>query len=240
MANTAAPKHRDSKLTVAPPLAEQAYRALRDEITSGSLKPGQRLTERSLAEYLGVSPTPVREALRRLEQERLIDRGDTRTITVADPSADRLYELTVVEVALRGAAARLAAERATEAELEEIVRACDEAEQHSVGRSSKRPDKTAVLRSTRHLHELVDAASHSRTLIDMIATATAFDWPFRLKWTEDIHQVPDSAAERHAQHRLVAEALVARDGDTAERLMRHHVSMATAAFLAVAELTDAT
>jgi len=238
MANTTQHAQRGSKLTVAPPLAEQAYRALRAEITSGALKPGQRLTERSLAEYLGVSPTPIREALRRLEQERLIDRSDTRTITVADPSADRLYELTVIEVALRGAAARLAAERATDAELAEIMQASDEAERHSGKRGSRRPDKTAVLRSTRRFHELVDAASHSRTLVDMIATATAFDWPFRLKWTEEIHQDPDSAAERLAQQRQVAEALLARDGDAAEDLMRHHVAMATTTFLAVAERPD--
>ena len=56
------------KLTTGPTLSDQAYRALRSDITTGALKPGQRLTERGLAEHLGVSPTPVREALQRLDE----------------------------------------------------------------------------------------------------------------------------------------------------------------------------
>src|SRR5258705_3278140 len=109
------------KLTTGPTLSDQAYRALRDEITTGELKPGQRLTERALADHLGVSPTPVREALQRLEHERLIERDAVRSIRVAEPSVGRLYELALIEVALRGVAARLAAERATDAQVRPVV-----------------------------------------------------------------------------------------------------------------------
>src|SRR5258708_12772549 len=59
-------------------LAERAYRALREQIATGGLAAGERVTERGLALRLGVSPTPVREALRRLEQERLIERAGPR------------------------------------------------------------------------------------------------------------------------------------------------------------------
>ncbi len=117
------------KLTTGPTLSDQAYRALRAEITSGELKPGQRVTERALADHLGVSPTPVREALQRLEHERLIERDAVRSIRVAEPSVARLYELALIEVALRGAAARLAAERATEAEVKAIDFGGDKPEQ---------------------------------------------------------------------------------------------------------------
>src|SRR5260370_40313115 len=116
------------KLTTGPTLSDQAYRALREEITSGALQPGQRLTERSLAEHLGVSPTPVREALQRLEHERLIERDAVRAIRGADPSVARLHELSLIESALRGVAARLAAERAADHEGKRIVEACDRAE----------------------------------------------------------------------------------------------------------------
>src|SRR5258707_3452918 len=116
------------KLTTGPTLSDQAYRALREDITTGTLRPGQRLTERSLAEHLGVSPTPVREALQRLEHERLIERDAVRAIRVADPSVARLRELSLIEVALRGVAARLAAERATASEVAAIVAAFDPAE----------------------------------------------------------------------------------------------------------------
>src|ERR1700756_4962000 len=103
-------------LSTGPTLADQAYRALREEIISGDLKPGERLTERHLAGRLGVSPTPIREALQRLEHEHLIQRTDTRRILVAEPSDRRLYELTLIEAALRGVSARLAAENATDKE----------------------------------------------------------------------------------------------------------------------------
>src|ERR1700722_16036107 len=111
------------KLTTGPTLSDQAYRALREEITTGELKPGQRVTERALAEHLGVSPTPVREALQRLEHERLIERDAVRAIRVAEPSVDRLHELSLIEAALRGVAARLAAERATDQEVKRIAEA---------------------------------------------------------------------------------------------------------------------
>src|ERR1700730_13284547 len=111
------------KRTTGPPLSDQAYRALREEITTGELKPGQRVTERALAQHLGVSPTPVREALQRLGRERVIGRDAVRCLRVAEPSVAKLYELSPIEVALRGVAARLAAERATDQEIKRILEA---------------------------------------------------------------------------------------------------------------------
>jgi DNA-binding GntR family transcriptional regulator len=73
-------------LSTGPTLADQAYRALREDIIEGRLQPGERITERQLAERLGVSPTPVREALGRLEHEQLIERSGMRRIQVAEPS----------------------------------------------------------------------------------------------------------------------------------------------------------
>src|SRR6267378_2656929 len=111
---------KSRRLVTAPTLADQAYRALREDIANGRLAPASRLTERALADRLGVSPTPIREALQRLEHERLIVRNDTRSIRVADPSLAHLRELSFVEAALRGVAARLAAENATDRERADI------------------------------------------------------------------------------------------------------------------------
>jgi DNA-binding GntR family transcriptional regulator len=211
-------------LSTGPTLADQAYRALRDEIISGRLKPGERLTERHLATRLGVSPTPIREALQRLEHEQLIQRTDTRRILVAEPSARRLYELTLIEAALRGTGARLAAENATEKELAAIEGA------HAAFRDTVTPER--ALAAARKLHELIDQASHNETLITMIATATAFDWQFRLETIPDIFGGSREAAlARHREHGKIVKALRARDGDAAERLMREHILGATGAFL---------
>jgi DNA-binding GntR family transcriptional regulator len=225
------------KLTTGPPLSDQAYRALREEITTGRLKPGQRVTERALAQHLGVSPTPVREALQRLEHERLIERDAVRAIRVAEPSVERLYELSLIESALRGVAARLAAERAADHEVKRIVEACDRAEALAGG--PRGADWTQervreVLTMTREFHHLVNQAAHTRTLTDMISTATAFDWAFRLKWSVDSH--PDLASLHVSleQHRGVASAIEARDGQAAEETMRLHSASRASAYLAIA------
>jgi DNA-binding GntR family transcriptional regulator len=222
------------KLTTGPTLSDQAYRALRAEITSGELKPGQRVTERALADHLGVSPTPVREALQRLEHERLIERDAVRSIRVAQPSVTRMYELALIEVALRGVAARLAAERATKAEVQGIVEACDRAEELASSSSWSQQRVRDILKVTRRFHQLVDEAAHTQTLIDMISTATAFDWAFRLRWAADSH--PDAASLDRSleQHRSVAVAIEARDGAAAEEAMRLHSGSRAQAFLAIA------
>ncbi|HYZ56442.1 MAG TPA: GntR family transcriptional regulator [Streptosporangiaceae bacterium] len=222
------------KLTTGPTLSDQAYRALREEITTGQLKPGERVTERALAQYLGVSPTPVREALQRLEHERLIERDAVRAIRVAEPSVAKLYELTLIEVALRGVAARLAAERATDQEVKRIIEACDRAEALADGAIWTESRVREILTVTRGFHQLIDEAAHNQTLLDMISTATAFDWAFRLRWSVDSH--PDLASLHRSleQHREVAAAIQARDGDAAEEAMRRHSSSRADAFLAIA------
>jgi DNA-binding GntR family transcriptional regulator len=222
------------KLTTGPTLSDQAYRALREDITSGALQPGQRLTERSLAEHLGVSPTPVREALQRLEHERLIERDAVRAIRVADPSVARLHELSLIEVALRGVAARLAAERATAAEVAAIVAACDRAEALADARDWDEARVREILEVTRGFHRLIDEAAHTQTLIDMISTATAFDWAFRLKWAVESHEDAASLHRSLEQHRRVAGAIEARDGAAAEEAMRLHTGSRAEVFLAIA------
>lgn len=226
------------KLTTGPTLSDQAYRALREEITTGELKPGQRVTERALAQHLGVSPTPVREALQRLEHERLIERDAVRSIRVAEPSVARLYELSRIEVALRGVAARLAAERATDQEVKRIVEACDRAEALAARPGWTTSRVRDILNVTRGFHQLVDEAAHTQTLVDMISTATAFDWAFRVKWAVDSH--PDLASLHRSleQHRRVAAAIEARDGQAAEKAMRRHSAARADAFLDIASRTS--
>jgi DNA-binding GntR family transcriptional regulator len=234
MGNVAEHLEDSRKLTTGPTLSDQAYRTLREEITTGQLKPGQRVTERALADHLGVSPTPVREALQRLEQERLIERDAVRAIRVAEPSVPRLYELALIEVALRGVAARLAAERATGPEVQRIVEACDRAETLAASADWSEARVRDILKVTRGFHRQVDEAAHTQTLIDMISTATAFDWAFRLKWSVDSH--PDQASLHRSleQHRSVAAAIEARDGQAAEAAMRRHSESRANAFLAIA------
>jgi len=221
------------KLTTGPTLGDQAYQAIREAITSGDLAAGERTTERALARRLGVSATPVREALQRLEHERLIRRPSTRGIEVAKPTQHELYELAIIEAALRGVAARLAADAATDAELHEMEAIVVEAE-NLVAKQGAAVRRDQVLRRTRRFHALIDQAAHNPLLEGMIATTTAFDWDFRLNAiTYDDPDGSVTKAKRHEEHRMILEALKQRDGRLAEELMRRHILTVTEAFLAV-------
>jgi DNA-binding GntR family transcriptional regulator len=212
------------KLQLAPSLGDQAYVLLRQRIADGEYEAGQRVTERGLATELGVSPTPVREAIRRLEHERLLERLDGRTLTVARPSVHRLFELNLIEGALAGVAARLAASSATDRELASIRDTQSEATE-LVATARTVEDGIEVLRLARQTHQLIYEASHNAQLIDMIATAGVFEWRIRV---ESIRRLGTSypSGVGLGDHGAIVDALETRDGARAETLMREHVTSA--------------
>jgi len=207
-------------LKVGPSLADQAYGALRDMITGGDFEPGQRLTERSLADLLGVSPTPVREAISRLEHERLLLRPDGRVLEVARPTPERVRQMYLIHCALRSVAARLAAEVATQAELEAIARTHQQAQELQRQAPPEGDKVEGLLRLNRKFHQQIEAAAHNPSLIDMIATADAFDWRTRVR-TIRASLGEDLSVVMH-DHQALVDALLARDAETAETLMRSH------------------
>jgi DNA-binding GntR family transcriptional regulator len=219
-------------LVTAPSLSDQAYEVLRDLITSGELAPGQRVTERGLATRLGVSATPVREAIKRLIHERLLVRVDGRTLQVAAPTLRRLREMSVIQAALQGVAARLAAESATDEELAEIERV------HLASKKASRKRSTArdAAQAGHQFHQLIVEVSHNPSLIDMTATAEAFGRSLRDRAqrsnagaaAEDIGHAVDEHAE-------ILAALRARDGERADTLMREHTLWVNDRYLQFAE-----
>jgi DNA-binding GntR family transcriptional regulator len=220
------------QLSAGPTLADQAYEELRRRIIDGTYLRGQQLTERALAKDLGVSPTPVREAIRRLEHERLLSR--TTRLRVAAPTPSELRQLRHVEAVLRGAAARFAALNATDRQLEQIART--HAKSLRVPRRGRPVADVArdVLTLTRRFHALIDEASGVPTLIDMIATAGAFDWTVRLRTATDLgRQYPARAGLD--EHQLIVDALRSRDAERAEELMRAHTLRTGEQFLAQTE-----
>jgi len=224
------------QLSTGASLADQAYAALRADITDGRFSPGQRVTERALASQLGVSPTPVREAIARLEHERLLER-DRRTLTVASPTVDRLRQLVRIEAVLRGTAARFASMHASDSELAEISRVHQRARR--VKKKGRPIDDVAgeLLALTREFHDKVDDASHNSMLVDMIATATAFDWALRFRAARTLGpRYP--AQEGLREHGDIVAALRARDDEQAERLMVAHTLRAGEELLAFADADD--
>jgi DNA-binding GntR family transcriptional regulator len=206
-------------------LGDQAYSAIREAITAGRLLPGARLTERDLAKQLGVSPTPVREALRRLEQEQLVIRSgrERRVIALTEGSS---ADISVIFAALQGVAARLAAQNAGDAELLEIERALRAAE---AGMGTAPAEVTVAL--MQQFHRLIERASHSPVLLSLIDTVRAFDLSYRARSAKrQAKEVPKAMAARRRTHGQIVKALQARDGERAEALARSHALAALQAY----------
>ncbi|GGX63732.1 GntR family transcriptional regulator [Streptomyces fructofermentans] len=212
-------------------LGDQAYAAIREAIITGTLKRGEKVTERGLAESLSISATPVREALRRLEQDRLVERTGPRSVRIAQFGKEELREFTMIEDALRALAARLAAEKSTAAQRREMSECLDTAdalrgEMRGVdpGTDRERDLVLEILALMRHFHALVDQASGNATLVQMLCTVDAFDSDERrssvLSEVRGEHwRVLD---ERYRQHRAIYDAIAAGNGERAEELMRSH------------------
>lgn len=147
-------------------MADSAYSALRRDIVSGQIKPGDKLVEMSLADRYGVSRTPIREALRRLEQDGLVQRTGRR-LQVRQHRPDEILDIYDVRIVLEEAAARAAALRRTALELSLLARAYD------AMRGIRGDDPAAQQRASWAFHELVWAASHSTTLVDLLSRLQA-------------------------------------------------------------------
>lgn len=216
-----------------PTLADQAYEALREAIISNELAPGEKITERGLAARLSVSPTPVREALRRLEQDQLVQRTGPRAVQVSTLDEDRAAEIRLIEGTLRAVAARLAADNATEAQLAglEQLLAEGDAEQERLralaasGHPLTVEDIAGLLAITSRFHHALNEASGNSILLRLLSVMDAISLGHRrqqLRGELGATQSYEAMAKRYAEHRAVYDAVRAGDGDEAERLMRAH------------------
>ena len=193
---------------------KDAYEMILDAIDTGTYRPGSRLVESELAERFGVSRTPIREALQRLETQSLLTR-DGRSLIVASLDHSQLSELYVVRGALEGLAARLAARHATPEELA-VLRDMLEADRSLIN------DPDAMSRANRRFHKQIHLASHNRFLVqqlDLVHRSMA------LLASTSIAAAgrPSDTLEEH--ERIVA-AIEAGDSDAADLALREHISQA--------------
>lgn len=194
---------------------EAAYRHIKNAIQNGRLKPGERLRESELAELIGLSRTPIREALSRLEAESLVAHDATRGVVVAELDYGMVTELYYMREVLEGTAARLAAQHASDVELSILDDHCQQYE-------ALLADATGLPRSNRRFHETLYRCSHNRYLLNML---TVLHDALSLLGTTTLSD-PERAAETLREHRAVVTAIHARDADAAEQGMRAHVRAA--------------
>jgi DNA-binding GntR family transcriptional regulator len=208
-------------------LADRAYRAIRDAITTGELRPGQKVTERGLAERLSVSPTPVREAIRRLEQDGLLERTGPRTVQVTAFRDAAIQDLAEVEVALRGMVARFAARHASPAQLDHLDAILDEADdllivikqrQKTGQELSRHLDR--LLDAMQRFNEVVESCAHNPVLVRLLGQTRVFSWPERrARLIELIGKNDKFGLDRYGTHRALVRTLRVGDSATAEALV---------------------
>jgi DNA-binding GntR family transcriptional regulator len=187
---------------------------IENEILMGSLRPGDRLDELSLAERFGVSRTPVREALVQLASAGLVDVHPRRSAVVAQVSAARLVEMFEVMAELEGMAGRLAARRHTQADLDRLLRAhkaCREA--------ANRGDSDAYYYENEEFHHAIYAASHNDFLVEQCAALHRRLKPYRRLQLRVRNRVMTSLSE----HDTVVEAITRFDADRAQAALQSHV-----------------
>lgn len=203
-------------------LGDAVHATLRDRIAEGILLPGTRLREVELAKALGVSRTPVREALKRLESDGLMSyqAGRGAIVTELTPSqANELYELRAI---LEGAAARFAAQHASNVEIEALQRILEQQR-----KASDDPAEQAKL--NRRFHKAIYDMAHNRYLLDVLIKAQ--DYLVLLRRTA--YLMPGRAGTAHEEHRAVVDAIAKRDSDAAEAAARNHIREAQRVRLAL-------
>lgn len=196
------------------PLRDVVFNTLRQSILTGELKPGERLMEIHLADKLGVSRTPIREAIRMLELEGLVTMIPRRGAEVAQITEKNLREVLEVRGALDALAVELACERITQEELEQLKKACDHFEEET-----KKGSANQVAQADVALHDIILKASRNEKLVQMIGNFSQQMYRYRLEYVKD---------EAHyemliLEHQRIYEAIRDRDKERGAEAIRTHI-----------------
>lgn len=195
-------------------MQKDAYTLILEAIDMGVFRPGDRLVESELADRFGVSRTPIREALQRLETQSLLTR-DGRSLIVASLDHNQMAELYIVRAELEGLAARLAAHHATPEEIR-VLREMVMEDRAFLG------DPSALARANRRFHRQIHLASHNRFLVqqlDLVHRSMAL-------MAETSLAIDGRGEVALTEHETIVEAIENHDGSAADAALRAHISVA--------------
>lgn len=193
----------------------EVYERLRGEIVEGTFDAGANLVELALAERYGTSRTPIREALRRLEQDGLVERGD-RGMRVRTRSPEEILEIYEVRIALEATAASAAATRHTDLDLIRIRKAQSTMDAISSG------DPAVMMAANRAVHEAIWAAGHNGTVVDLLSRLNNHLTRYPATTLESAGRWQEALSEHHA----LIEAIGSRDSARAGTLAQAHMTKA--------------
>jgi DNA-binding GntR family transcriptional regulator len=207
-------------------LQERTYQAMRLAILEGRYVPGERIYEAEVAQALGVSRNPVREAVRRLQQDGLLDVRAHYGIYVTRIPAEEIDDIYRIRAALEGTATGFAAARMTDADVAELASIVRE-QQQAVAAAEPLPGAPVSVVQADHFHHAIHVGANSPRLLAMLEQLYAQVTHFRNLTL----RLPGRAAVSAAGHAEILRAIQARDADTAEMLMRGHIEDARHALL---------
>jgi DNA-binding GntR family transcriptional regulator len=192
-----------------------AYQKLRDALRNGVLKPGDRIIEESIADQLAISRTPVRDAIRRLESEGLLDYEPRAGLIVTRLDRRAVGELYEMREVLEGTAARLFTRHASDLEVEHLMELVKQ-EQQLQGNSEE------LAQHNHHFHVQIHRGAHNRFLEKALQAVNSSLWLLG----QSQMFLPHRAKSALAEHTELAKAIQKRDADLAETLSRKHVRSA--------------
>lgn len=196
------------------PLRDVVFNTLRKAILTGELKPGERLMEIHLANRLGVSRTPIREAIRKLELEGLVIMIPRRGAEVAQITEKSLKDVLEVRRALDALCVELACDRINAEETEQLREACEEFE-----RVTETEDATVIAKADVEFHDIIVHATANQRLIQLINNLSEQMYRYRFEYIKD--------EDRHdnliREHRMIYESIVKRDKKSAADAAKLHI-----------------
>lgn len=203
-------------------LRNKVFTQLQNDILNGKYQPGESLIETKLSEEMGVSRTPIREAIRQLELEGLVQSIPNKGAIVKGISAQDIEDIYTIRMLIEGLAARWAAEKITPWELSELKEALELEEFYTL-----KNDTDHLLKFDSRFHEIIFKASKSKPLMHTLSTFHHYVQRARNTSLSS----PGRAQEVLEEHKAILQAIIDRDVERAERLTTEHVRKASLSLL---------
>ncbi|MBS4537024.1 GntR family transcriptional regulator [Clostridium sp. D2Q-11] len=198
------------------PLREIVFEHLRESIILGKMKPGERLMEIQLAESLGVSRTPVREAIRKLELEGLVIMVPRKGAYVSEVSLKDIKEALEIRASIEGLGAYLAAERMEEDEIEALKKKHEE-----LKICINDGDVACIVEKDTELHDIIFKATRNNMLMDLVDGLREQVQRFRVSYVSSHHKSSELAKE----HQKIIDAIEMRDKEAAKKYAEEHIEI---------------
>jgi DNA-binding GntR family transcriptional regulator len=199
-------------------LRAKVFNQLQNDILNGKYQPGDSLIELRLTEELGVSRTPIREAIRQLELEGLVQSIPNKGAIVKGISAKDIEDIYTIRMMIEGLAARWATEKITPQELEELKEALEFEEFYTI-----RNDSGHLMKFDSRFHDIIFKASKSKPLMHTLSTFHHYVQRAR----NASFSSPGRAQKALEEHKAILQAIIEKDAEKAEKLTTEHVRNAS-------------